>query len=72
MITQYGTSHFEDWMAAVRYYKPYENNNLQQSYKAVERKIKEGVIHIGPPEVKPGESISLNEEEGRYFITVNR
>ena len=65
MATTYGTSHFESKEAAVRYYAPY---HYSDTAKAVERKLEEGEIHIGPPTAKPGERVYLNHQEGRYFI----
>ena len=62
---EYGTSHFESKQAAVKYYAPYHHADAA---KAVERKIAEGEIHIGPPTPKPGENVYLNRREGRYFI----
>lgn len=59
----YGTSHFESYSAALKYYKPYGYDNL-----AINRKISEGEIHIGKPQSKPGEKVLLNHSEGRYFI----
>ena len=63
METRWGTSHFESRAAAIRYYRPYG-----YTAASVERKIVEGEIHIGPPEAKPGQTVTLNREEGRYFI----
>ena len=63
----YGTSHFVSKAAAVRYYRPYE----QEATKAVDRKLAEGQIHIGVPELKNGQQCYLNADEGRYFITEN-
>lgn len=37
--------------------------------RAVETKLKEGSIHIVPPGLTPGDTLSLNRQEGRYFIT---
>lgn len=61
----YGTSHFTTKAAAVRYYRAYED----EPSKAVERKLAEGQIHIGIPELRDGQSCYVNAEEGRYFIT---
>ncbi|OYV38946.1 MAG: hypothetical protein B7Z80_08705 [Rhodospirillales bacterium 20-64-7] len=62
---KWGTSHFESKDAAISYYRPYGYSNTAQ---AVERKLADGEIHIGKPEAKPGQTVTLNREEGRYFI----
>jgi hypothetical protein len=64
-----GTAHFVTRRAAVRYYTPYENGDIVAALDAVARKLAEGQIHIGPPALKAGQTLSLNREEGRYFIT---
>lgn len=63
-MTIIGTSHFINRLAAISYYEAYEEDALQ----AVARKIGAGEIHIGPPQVRPGETLKVNREEGRYFI----
>ena len=62
---RWGTSHFESKAAAVRYYQPYHYGDTTA---AVERKLEEGEIHISLPAAKPGQTVTLNREEGRYFI----
>jgi hypothetical protein len=59
-----GTSHFVniDWAAC--YYRGYGLNKSD-----VKRKVATGEIHIGKPEVLPGEVAWVNVSEGRYFIT---
>lgn len=37
----------------------------------VQHKLESGEIHIGKPELKPGEKLLLNHEEGRYSIQSN-
>jgi len=63
--TTLGTSYFISGEAAIRYYSDYEHNPIQ----AVKRKLAEGSIHIGQPILKPRQTLSINREEGRYFIT---
>jgi hypothetical protein len=58
-MTRYGTSHFVTLAAAAQYYG---------SIEAARRKLAAGEIHIGRPEVKPGERLRLDQSEGRYFI----
>ncbi len=65
--TTYGTSHFVSREMAVRYYADYEQNPLA----AVEYKLQEGSIHIGKPEVKPGQELSVIDNGARYAITEN-
>jgi hypothetical protein len=81
----FGTAHFESRRAAVRYYRPYlgesespsalyvrPRNSMSKDALAermVNAKIAAGEIHIGPPALKPGQTLSLHREEGRYFIT---
>lgn len=62
MITV-GTSHFKSRNAARRYYEPYGYDAA-----AVDRKIADGEIHLGPPILKPGESLSLIDDGTRYAI----
>jgi hypothetical protein len=40
-----------------------------EAARMVDAKIAAGEIHIGPPALKPGQTLSLHREEGRYFIT---
>jgi hypothetical protein len=62
MVT--GTCHFESIFAAIRYYADYGYDNVNM---AVLRKLREGEIKIGPPKLKEGERVFLNDE-GRYCI----
>jgi len=63
--TTFGTSYFVSGEAAIKYYSECDPNPIQ----AVKRKLAEGSIHIGQPILKPGQTLSINREEGRYFIT---
>jgi len=58
-MTRYGTSYFVTRAAAAEYYG---------SAEEASRKLAAGEIHIGKPELKPGERLRLDESEGRYFI----
>jgi hypothetical protein len=70
-----GTCYFPSYGAALRYYRPYCEHPEQ--YKGVSRderlrrlvdqKLNEGEIHIGRPELKPGETLTI--EDNRYHIT---
>ncbi len=66
MATTYGTSHFTSLSAAVRYYKDYGYDKAD-----VQRKIREGEIHIGKPTVKVGERLGTTDGGKRYTITSN-
>lgn len=59
-----GTSHFDSLTSANRYYANYGYIAMD-----VSDKIKAGEIHIGQPKLKPGQTLSLNTKEGRYFVT---
>ena len=61
--TKWGTSHFISYTSARNYY-----SKQGESREAVDRKIEEKLITIGKPDLKPGERLIVNFEEGRYFI----
>ena len=61
-MTNFGTGHFVDIVAARQYYVTYGFNA-----RDVDRKLAEGEIHIGPPPLKTGESFTINKEQ-RYAI----
>jgi len=56
-----GTCHFQNIYTAFSYYRPYGLDSQD-----VIDKIENGEIELGPPPIKEGESLSI--EEGRYFI----
>jgi hypothetical protein len=60
---RYGTAHFKDVEAAVAYYR-----TQGESRSAVARKLAEQAIFLGPPILQPGQTLSLDRSEGRYFI----
>lgn len=66
-----GTCYFPTYGAALRYYRPYARANarLKTSFarQIVDQKLNSGEIHIGKPEIKPGQTLSI--EDNRYFIT---
>ena len=66
-MTITGTCHFYSTGAAVRYYSDYYNS-LKETLAAVNQKIADKEIAIGPPAVKAGETLALNDER-RYIIT---
>lgn len=68
-----GTSHFPSYGAALRYYRPYclaretrRGERTQFTRLVVEVKLNAGEISIGKPALKPGETLSI--EDNRYFI----
>ena len=66
MATRWGTSHFVSYEKATNYYSSlcYGYSNTQT---AVDRKLSDGEIHIGPPTAKTGEKVSV-DPDGRYWI----
>jgi hypothetical protein len=62
--TRYGTSHFVDRQAALDYYMPYGHEDLEA---AIDRKLLEGEIHLGPPRMIPGYKLG-QYPDGRYFL----
>jgi hypothetical protein len=63
-MTFSGTANFISKAAANKYYK-------SQGYDLAEvnRKIKDGEIFIGKPEVPKGMTLKVNREEGRYVLS---
>lgn len=60
---QIGTSYFVSKSAALRYYA-YEG----ATESSIERKLAEGLIHIGKPPLKPGERLLVIDDGTRYAI----
>jgi hypothetical protein len=58
-----GTSYFVNKAAAVRYYA-YEHATESN----IDRKLAEGLIHIGEPPTKPGEWLKLIDDGTRYAV----
>jgi hypothetical protein len=67
-MTRIGTSYFVSDLAAVEYYRAYENGNTIRAAISVGRKLESGQIHIGKPELKPGQKLSLIDNGTRYMI----
>ena len=62
-MTMYGTSHFVSLQRAVLYYSAYGYPREQ-----VEKKLQDGEITIGVPQVTPKQRVILHPTEGRYYI----
>lgn len=60
---RYGTSYFVSKAAAVRYYRDYGDDA-----RSVDRKLAEGLIHIGKPPIRPGDRLSVIDSGTRYEI----
>lgn len=63
MKTTTGTNHFSSFYKAAAYYAPYGLTS-----EDVFQKIQNKEIFVGKPEIKEGQKLYLNKEEGRYFI----
>lgn len=68
--TTWGTCYFLTYIQAIRYYfYTGSYKSLQEARKGVDLKLKEKSIFVGKiPELKPGEQLLINSEEGRYLI----
>lgn len=73
-----GTCYFPSYGAALRYYRPYVQfedmsgiaKGTAQTValrRLVDRKLNAGEIHIGKPDLKPGQTLTI--EDNRYHIT---
>jgi hypothetical protein len=60
-----GTAHFVSIDKAAQYYRDYDHND---GYATVRRKLKEQSIHIGKPELKPGQKLHIIDNGTRYAI----
>lgn len=66
----YGTSYFVSRNTAIRYYSDYEPGSSWATVAGVvDRKLDEGAIHIGKPELKEGQTLSVIDNGTRYAIT---
>lgn len=63
-----GTSFFISNASAVRYYMVEENSSYEQAKLSVTRKLQEGLIHIGKPDLKPGQRLVYLDRGNRYGI----
>lgn len=72
-----GTCYFPSYGAALRYYRPYlgaatflKSRELrmhnQRLRSLVNQKLNAGEIHIGKPDIKPGQRLTI--EDNRYHI----
>jgi hypothetical protein len=64
MIT--GTSYFPNLNAAQMYYRTTEQVTYDVAGEIVQRKLNEGLIHIGKPPIKISEKLFIRDN--RYFI----
>ena len=72
MNTQIGTSNFVNFTKACDYYRDYEPEATPAELeRIVRRKIDEGQIDLGQPEIKQGETLSIIDDGCRYAITSN-
>ncbi len=62
-----GTSHFVSRDKAIEYYG-YEGGTYRALGIAVDRKVAEGLIHIGKPSLKPGQRLIVIDDGARYAI----
>lgn len=58
-----GTHHFVSALRAGEYYA-----HQGFSPSDVAQKIQDGEIAIGPPQIKNGQKLLIDKDEGRYFI----
>lgn len=63
-----GTAYFVSMTAALDYYRPYGYGHNGSLFRAVERKIADGEIHIGKPACEPHERLVLLDNGRRYGI----
>lgn len=62
---RFGTHHFYNMRSACKYYKAYNYTDVRA---AVQRKLDEGEIAIGPPPTQPGDILRLIDGGTRYEI----
>jgi len=68
-----GTCYFRSYGAAMRYYRPYLGDTYTRGAQfkelraLVDRKLNAREIHIGKPPLKPGDTLTI--EDNRYHIT---
>jgi hypothetical protein len=65
--TTFGTAHFVTLRHAASYYRAYFGP-YGMALQAAREKLAAGEIHIGPPIVRPGETLVLLDGETRYGI----
>lgn len=64
-MTRVGTSYFVSKDAAIRYYRPYGYDDVRET---VERKLRDGEIHIGKPTLLAGQRLALIDESTRWAV----
>lgn len=73
------TTHFPTYGAAMRYYRPHftetpafpreeQQTNTAKCRLWIDHKLNVGDIRIGPPELTPGQGLTI--KDNRYFITI--
>jgi len=65
MNIRIGTNHFISFQAACDYYASYGDTRAD-----VERKLRDGEIHIGQPRLKPDEHLITVDHDWRYAIVL--
>jgi len=61
--TMYGTSYFVSRFHAIQYYR-----KQNETARDVDRKLSEGLIHIGLPPTRDGQRVVLIDDYTRYAI----
>lgn len=65
---KFGTPYFVDKLSAKQHNCPTGlKGPLFESCRVTNYRLNTGAIHIGPPPIKPGQKLSI--EEGQYIIT---
>jgi hypothetical protein len=68
-MTRTGTSHFVTFERACDYYRAYDPSLTPVELRQwVRGKVNAGEIHIGIPDLKPGERLSIIDDGCRYAI----
>lgn len=67
-IVRSGTSYFVSRSHAVHYYLPYAGGSYSDASVMVSDKLAAGEIHLGKPDVKPGEWLITIDGGDRYGI----
>jgi hypothetical protein len=58
-----GTSYFMNRQMAIKYYSQYSYEDVETE---VDRKLREGEIHLGPPLIPSGHKLR-QDDDGRYY-----
>jgi hypothetical protein len=62
-----GTSYFVDRVKAVKYYRNQCHDN-RMALAVVANRLRAGDIHIGKPDIKPGQELIIIDDGTRYAI----